>query len=86
LRRINEKYLDNLRKELRSYFVSPVAKFCCCCSLGFWLLSYVESVGYFVKWPWRRPSKAGTLPDESHEQVIRPALSNINVIGLFFIP
>ena len=74
------------RKEIRSYFVSPVAYillvlFALVFGFFFW-----SSVGYFVKTAMEATMEGETFPMNVNEQVIRPLLSNLNVIGLFFIP
>jgi ABC-2 type transport system permease protein len=74
------------RKELRSYFVSPIAYvlltlFAVICGFFFWNI-----LGVFVirgmEFQMQRPG----FPMNLNEEVIRPLLSNIGVIGLFFIP
>src|SRR5271169_4379707 len=74
------------RKELRSYFVSPVAyillvMFAVIFGFFFW-----NSVGYFVNAAMEAIAEGEQFPMNVNEQVMRPLLANINVIGLFFIP
>jgi ABC-2 type transport system permease protein len=74
------------RKELRSYFVSPVAyillvMFAVIFGFFFW-----NSLGYFVNMAMEAQMEGEQFPMNLNEQVIRPLLSNINVVGLFFIP
>ena len=74
------------RKELRSYFVSPVAyillvMFAVIFGFFFW-----NSVGYFVNMAMEATMEGEQFPMNVNEQVMRPLLANINVIGLFFIP
>src|SRR5271165_3064380 len=74
------------RKELHSYFVSPVAyillvMFAVIFGFFFW-----NSVGYFVNMAMEATMEGEQFPMNVNEQVVRPLLSNINVIGLFFIP
>ncbi len=74
------------RKELRSYFVSPVAyillvMFAVIFGFFFW-----NSLGYFVQMAMEAVAEGENFPMNINEQVVRPLLSNINVIGLFFIP
>src|SRR5579864_2608174 len=74
------------RKELRSYFVSPVAyillvMFAVIFGFFFW-----NSVGYFVNMAMEATLEGEQFPMNINEQVVRPLLANINVIGLFFIP
>ena len=75
-----------LRKELRSYFVSPVAyllltMFGLIFGFFFW-----NAVGYFNLMGLESQMRGGGMPMNINEQVIRPLLSNVSVIGLFFIP
>ncbi len=74
------------RKELRSYFVSPVAyillvMFAVIFGFFFW-----NSLGYFVNMAMEATMEGEQFPMNVNEQVMRPLLANINVIGLFFIP
>jgi ABC-2 type transport system permease protein len=74
------------RKELRSYFVSPIAyillvMFALIFGFFFW-----NSVGYFVNMAIASQMEGESFPMNVSEQIVRPLLSNINVIGLFFIP
>jgi ABC-2 type transport system permease protein len=73
-------------KELRSYFVSPIAylllvMFAVIFGFFFW-----NSLGYIVNMTMQAQMEGEPFPLNINEQVIRPLLSNINVIGLFFIP
>jgi ABC-2 type transport system permease protein len=74
------------RKELRSYFTSPVAyllltMFAVIFGFFFWNI-----LGYFVSMGTESMRRGETFPVNVNEQVIRPLLSNVGVIGLFFIP
>jgi len=74
------------QKELRSYFVSPVAyllltMFALIFGFFFW-----NSVGYFNMMGLESQMRGQSFPMSVNEYVIRPLLSNISVIGLFFIP
>ncbi len=74
------------RKELRSYFVSPVAyillvMFAVIFGFFFW-----NSLGYFVNMAMEAQMEGEQFPMNLNEQVVRPLLANINVVGLFFIP
>lgn len=74
------------RKELRSYFVSPIAyllllMFAIIFGFFFW-----NSLGYFVLMGIEAQMRGQPMPMNINEQVIRPLLSNISVVGLFFIP
>ncbi len=74
------------RKELQSYFVSPVAyllltMFAIIFGFFFW-----NSVGYFNYVGIQSQMQGQSMPMSVNEYVIRPLLSNVSVIGLFFIP
>ncbi len=74
------------RKELGSYFVSPVAyllltMFAVIFGFFFW-----NSLRYFVYIGMESQMRGQPLPMNLNEQIIRPLLSNVSVIGLFFIP
>jgi ABC-2 type transport system permease protein len=74
------------RKELRSYFVSPIAylllaMFAIVFGFFFW-----NAVGYFIYAGMEAQMRGSMYPMNVNEQVIRPLLSNVSVIGLFLIP
>src|SRR5580700_560367 len=74
------------RKELHSYFVSPVAylllaMFAIIFGFFFW-----NSLGYFVYMGIQSQMRGQSFPMNVNEELIRPLLSNISVVGLFFIP
>jgi ABC-2 type transport system permease protein len=74
------------RKELHSYFVSPIAyllltMFAVIFGFFFW-----NVLGFFVIRGMEAQMMGQTFPMNLNEMVIRPLLSNISVIGLFFIP
>ena len=74
------------RKELHSYFVSPVAyllltMFALIFGFFFW-----NALGYFILAGMESQMRGQAMPMNINEDVIRPLLSNISVIGLFFIP
>jgi ABC-2 type transport system permease protein len=74
------------RKELRSYFASPVAyllltMFGLIFGFFFW-----NALGYFVIEGMQTQMRGQSMPMNLNEQIIRPLLSNVSVIGLFFIP
>lgn len=73
-------------KELRSYFVSPIAylllaMFAIVFGFFFW-----NAVGYFVYAGMEAQMRGAMFPLNINEQVIRPLVSNVSVIGLFLIP
>ncbi len=74
------------RKELGSYFVSPIAyillaMFALIFGFFFW-----NALGYFVLMGMESQMRGQMTPMNLNEEVIRPLLSNASVIGLFFIP
>src|SRR6202049_2848810 len=74
------------RKELRSYFASPIAyllfrSFSLIFGFFFW-----NSLGYFVLMGMESQMRGQMMPMNLNEMIIRPTLSNVGVIGLFFIP
>src|SRR2546422_437733 len=74
------------RKELRSYFVSPIAyllltMFAVIFGFFFW-----NSLGYFVIRTMEAQMSGQTFPVNLNEYIIRPLLRNVSVVGLFFIP
>src|SRR5690242_11379417 len=74
------------RKEMRSYFVSPIAyllltMFALVFGFFFW-----NALGYFVLMGMESQMQGQGMPMNLNEQIIRPLLQNVSVIGLFFIP
>jgi ABC-2 type transport system permease protein len=74
------------RRELRSYFVSPIAyllltMFALIFGFFFWNL-----LGYFVLMGMEAQMRGQAPAMNINEQIIRPLLTNASVIGLFFIP
>src|ERR1700680_2982323 len=74
------------RKELRSYFASPIAyllltMFALIFGFFFW-----NSLGYFVLMGMESQMRGQMMPMNLNEMIIPPTLSNVGVIGLFFIP
>src|SRR6202022_67969 len=74
------------RKELRSYFVSPVAylllaMFAIIFGFFFW-----NALGYFVYMGMQSQMRGQNFPMNVNEELIRPLLANISVVGLFLIP
>ena len=74
------------QKELRSYFVSPIAyllltMFAIIFGFFFWV-----ALKSFVFYGMEMQMRGEMMPMNINEQIIRPLLSNISVIGLFFIP
>jgi ABC-2 type transport system permease protein len=74
------------RKELRSYFVSPVAyvlfvMFALIFGWFFW-----NMLGAFVFYSMASQMRGEMMPMNINEQIIRGLLGNVNVVALFFIP
>ena len=74
------------RKEMRSYFVSPIAyllltMFALIFGFFFW-----NALGFFVIRGMEAQMSGQSFPMNINEMIIRPLLSNVSVIGLFFIP
>src|SRR5271157_6635908 len=74
------------QKELRSYFVSPVAyllltMFGVIFGFFFW-----NALNFFVIEGMQMQMRGQSFPMNVNEQIIRPLLSNVSVVGLFFIP
>jgi ABC-2 type transport system permease protein len=74
------------RKELNSYFVSPIAYillgiFAVIFGFFFW-----NSLGYFVYIGMESQMRGQSMPMNVNEELIRPLLANISVVGLFLIP
>jgi ABC-2 type transport system permease protein len=74
------------RKELGSYFASPIAyilltMFAVIFGFFFW-----NALGEFVVEGIQMQMRGETVPMNLNEWIIRPLLSNVSVVGLFFIP
>src|SRR6201984_505318 len=74
------------RKELRSYFVSPIAyvllvMFALIFGLFFWLF-----LQRFVMVGMEMQMRGQMYPMNLNDEMIRPLLSNASVMALFFIP
>jgi ABC-2 type transport system permease protein len=74
------------RKELGSYFASPVAyllltMFALIFGFFFW-----NALGVFIVEGMEMQMRGQSFPMNINEQIIRPLLSNVSVLGLFFIP
>jgi len=75
-----------LRKELRSYFVSPVAYLLLAMFAVIFGFFFWNILGFFVREGMESMMRGQTSPMNLNERVIRPLLSNISVVGLFLIP
>src|ERR1043166_4642799 len=74
------------RKELRSYFVSPIAYLLLAMFAVIFGFFFWNILGYFVRRGMESMMSGQMYPMNVNEQVIRPLLSNIGVVGLFLIP
>lgn len=74
------------RKELKSYFASPIAyllmtMFAVVFGFFFW-----NVVGYFVSISIQSQMTGRSMPMDVNEIIVRPMLMNFSVVGLFLIP
>src|SRR5258705_1913072 len=75
-----------LRKELRSYFVSPVAYLLLAMFAVIFGFFFWNILGFFVFRGMESKMRGKVMPMNINEDFIRPLLSNVSVIGLFLIP
>jgi ABC-2 type transport system permease protein len=73
-------------KELRSYFVSPIAYLLLAMFAIVFAFFFWNALGYFVYAGMEAQMRGAMFPLNVNEQVIRPLVSNVSVIGLFLIP
>ena len=74
------------RKEMRSYFASPVAYLLLTMFSFIFGWFFWNILGYFVSMGVASMQRGQMMPMNINEEVIRPLLANVGVIGLFFIP
>jgi ABC-2 type transport system permease protein len=74
------------RKELRSYFVSPIAYVLLVMFALIFGWFYWNMLGAFVFYSMAAQMRGEMMPMNINEQIIRQLLGNMNVVGLFFIP
>jgi ABC-2 type transport system permease protein len=74
------------RKELSSYFVSPVAYFLLTMFAVVFGFFFWAALGYFANASLQMQMSGQTFPLNLNEQLIRPLLQNVSVISLFLIP
>jgi ABC-2 type transport system permease protein len=74
------------RKELRSYFASPIAY--CIMTLYALIFGFVfySAVTYFQQIVMQAQSMGRAFPLSINEIIVRPVLMNASVVGLFLIP
>jgi ABC-2 type transport system permease protein len=73
-------------KELRSYFVSPVAYLLLAMFAVIFGFFFWNILGFFLREGMESMMRGQMFPMNLNERVIRPLLSNISVVGLFLIP
>jgi ABC-2 type transport system permease protein len=74
------------RKEMRSYFASPIAyllltMFAVIFGFFFWTI-----LRFYVVRGMEMQMSGQSYPMDINEQILRPLLSNVSVLGLFFVP
>src|SRR5713226_4339165 len=74
------------RKELRSYFVSPIAYLLLAMFAVIFGFFFWNILGFFVREGTEAMMRGQMFPMNLNERVVRPLLQNISVVGLFLIP
>lgn len=74
------------RKELKSYFASPIAYLLMAMFTVIFGFFFWNAVGFFVSFGMQSQMMGRFQPMDINEMVIRPLLANVSVIGLFLIP
>src|SRR6202011_3222620 len=74
------------RKELRSYFVSPIAYLLLAMFAVIFGFFFWNILGFFIREGTEAMMSGQSFPMNVNEELIRPLLSNISVVGLFLIP
>jgi ABC-2 type transport system permease protein len=74
------------RKELRSYFASPIAYILLTIFAVIFGFFFWNVLAIFVIEGMESQTRGQMSPMNINEQVVRPLLQNVSVIGLFFIP
>jgi ABC-2 type transport system permease protein len=74
------------RKELNSYFASPIAYLAMAMFAVVFGFFFWNAVGYFVSYGLQAQMMGQPMPMDVNEMVIRPLLMNVSVVGLFLIP
>lgn len=74
------------RKEMRSYFSSPIAYLLLTMFAFIFGWFFWNVLGYFIAMGMSAMERGQMFPMNVNEEVIRPLLSNVGVVGLFFIP
>jgi ABC-2 type transport system permease protein len=74
------------RKELRSYFASPIAYSIMALYAVIFGFFFYSAVKYFQQASLRSQMMGQSFPMNINEMIVRPVLMNVSVIGLFLIP
>ncbi len=74
------------RKELRSYFASPIAYAVMALYAVIFGFFFYSAVKYFQQAGMRSQMMGQSFPMNINEMIVRPVLMNVSVIGLFLIP
>lgn len=74
------------RKELKSYFSSPIAYLLMTMYAFLFGFFFWNAVGYFVNMSFQMTMRGQAAPMDVNEMIVRPLLMNTSVIGLFLIP
>jgi ABC-2 type transport system permease protein len=74
------------RKEMRTYFVSPIAYILLAMFAVIFGFFFWNSVGYFLFMGVQAQMRGEMYPMNVNEEVIRRVLADVSVIGLFLIP
>jgi ABC-2 type transport system permease protein len=74
------------QKELRSYFVSPIAYVLIVMFALIFGWFYWNMLGAFLYYSMASQMRGEMMPMNINEQIVRQLLGNMNVVGLFFIP
>jgi ABC-2 type transport system permease protein len=74
------------RKELKSYFASPIAYLVITCFALIWGYVFYMSTTEFVRYGFMAQMQGRNMPMNVNEQVIRPLLQFAATVGLFLIP
>lgn len=74
------------KKELNSYFTSPIAYLLIAMFAVIFGYFFWNVVGYFVFMSLQQQMGGRGFPMNLNEQIVRPLLQNVSVLGLFLIP
>jgi ABC-2 type transport system permease protein len=74
------------RKELKSYFASPIAYAIMALYALIFGFFFYSATRFFVQASFRSQMMGRGFPMNINEMIVRPLLMNVSVIGLFLIP